>query len=263
MQTKETRVNGWGIAPHDWATLVEPKLIPLYKAALQRLQADKKTVLLDAGCGSGLFLSMASASGTKIFGTDAAPGLLELTKKRLPEGTFLLEDLSDITFCESSFDVVTAFNSLQYAPEPMAALLQFKKLLRGGGKLVIGLWDDVKHCEAGTIFSALASWLVPPPPHTPGPFALSSEGTLEQMARECKLSLLHKERIHCPWLFTSREDLFKAFLCTPPGIKAIGPLGEKKVKEIIDLKSMPYCLADEIYFMHNYCHLFILQKQGR
>jgi 2-polyprenyl-3-methyl-5-hydroxy-6-metoxy-1,4-benzoquinol methylase len=50
-------------------------------------------MLLDAGCGSGLFLNMASAAGAWITGIDAAPGLLDISKKRLPDTTLLIEDL--------------------------------------------------------------------------------------------------------------------------------------------------------------------------
>jgi hypothetical protein len=75
--------------------------------------------------------------------------------------------------------------------------------------------------------------LPPPPPDAPGPFALSADGKIESMARELKLSLVHKEKVFCPLLFTSLEDLFKAFMSTGPAVKASEILGVEKVKEII------------------------------
>jgi 2-polyprenyl-3-methyl-5-hydroxy-6-metoxy-1,4-benzoquinol methylase len=38
-------------------------------------------MLLDAGCGSGLFLNIVEVTGVTIHGFDAAPGLLEVAKK--------------------------------------------------------------------------------------------------------------------------------------------------------------------------------------
>src|SRR5664279_5863866 len=90
MKTKEIQGKLWSAAPKDWANFLEPTFIPLYQAALRQLHLEEDMVLLDAGCGSGLFLTMASTTSVKIYGIDAATGLLNLTKKRLPEGTFLI-----------------------------------------------------------------------------------------------------------------------------------------------------------------------------
>ena len=46
---------------------------------------------------------------------DAAPGLLEVARKRNPQNNFIEEDLEAMPFNDESFDVVTGFNSFQYA----------------------------------------------------------------------------------------------------------------------------------------------------
>jgi len=260
MKTKEIQGKLWSTAPNDWAIYFEPSFIPMYKAVLKQLDLNKETVLLDAGCGSGLFLRMASTTGAKVYGIDAAPGLLHLTKQRVPQATLLLEDLEEIPFPENSFDVVTGFNSFQYAGNKFSALEQAKKIVRKDGKIVIGLWDEARFCDSSSIFSSLAALLPPPPPDAPGPFALSAEGTIERMSQQLQLSILHKEKVSCPLLFTSLEDLFKALMCTGPAVKAAEILGEEKVKEVIEKATEPFRLADEIYFMNNYFNYFILQK---
>ncbi|MEP6951614.1 MAG: class I SAM-dependent methyltransferase, partial [Ginsengibacter sp.] len=260
MKTRQPQGKLWSTAPHDWATFLEPTFIPLYKAVLQQLHLDEKTVLLDAGCGSGLFLKMASSGGAKIYGIDAAPGLLELTKQRLPKGTFLLEDLEEIPFSKGSFDLVTGFNSFQYARDKVSALNQARRVVRAGGKIILGLWDEPEYCEASSVFSSLAALLPPAPPDAPGPFALSAEGTIEKISQKLLLAILHKEKVCCPWMFTSLQDLFKAFMCIGPAVIAVEMLGEEKVKEVIKQSVQPFCIADEIYFMNNYFNFFILKK---
>jgi ubiquinone/menaquinone biosynthesis C-methylase UbiE len=263
MKTKEIQGKLWSASPKDWANFLEPTFIPLYKAVLRQLHLEEDMVLLDAGCGSGLFLTMASTTSAKIYGIDAATGLLNLTKKRLPEGTFLIEDLEDMPFGDNSFDIVTGFNSFQYAGNAVEALRQARRVLRSEGKIIVGLWDDAKFCDAGSVFSSIASLLPPPPPGAPGapgPFALSTEGTIEKISKQLQLTVLHKEKVSCPWLFTNLRDLYKAFMCTGPAAKAAEILGDQKVKKLIKHASQPYCLANEIYFMNNYFKFFILQK---
>jgi SAM-dependent methyltransferase len=260
MKTKETQGKLWSTAPQDWANHWEPTFIPLYKAVLKQINVNEETVLLDAGCGSGLFLSMVSATGAKIYGIDAAPGLIHITQQRVPEATLMIEDLEEIPFGKNSFDVVTGFNSFQYAGDKLAALNQAKSVVREGGKIVVGIWDEAANCDSSIIFSTLGKLLTPPPPDAPGPFALSAEGRVESMAKELKLSVVHKEKIHCPLLFTNLEDLFKAFMSTGPAVKASETLGVEKVKEIIKSSSEPFRIAEEVYFMSNYFNFFVLQK---
>lgn len=260
MKTKETQGKLWSTAPADWAKFLEPTFIPLYRAVLPKLSLNEKTILLDAGCGSGLFLNMASSTGTKIYGIDAAPGLLGVTKQRIPEGTFMLEDLEDAPFSDDSFDVVTGFNSFQYAGDKAAAIAQAKRVVRKGGKIVIAIWDEAPKSDASFVFASLAKLLPPPPPDAPGPWALSAEGKIEAIAKELNLTLLHKEIVACPWMYTSLEDTYKAFMCTGPAVKAAETLGTEKVKEVIRQNAEPFRLTDEIYFMNNHFKFFLLQK---
>ncbi|HET9429980.1 MAG TPA: class I SAM-dependent methyltransferase [Chitinophagaceae bacterium] len=260
MKSRETQGKLWSTAPQDWANFVEPTFIPLYRAVLEQLHLDEKTAVLDAGCGSGLFLNMVSSTGAKIYGIDAAPGLMELTKQRLPEGTFMLEDLEELPFNDNSLDIVTGFNSFQYAANKLAALKEARRVVGKGGKIILGLWDEAKFCDASLIYSTIAGYLPPPPADAPGPFALSAEGTIEKMSEQLQLTVIYKERVACPWLFTNLPDLFKAFMCTGPAVRASEILGVEKVKEVIEQSSQPFRLADDIYFMNNYFNFFILKK---
>jgi SAM-dependent methyltransferase len=260
MKTKETQGKLWSTAPRDWADHWEPTFIPLYKSVFKQVNFSEETVLLDAGCGSGLFLSMASATGAKLYGIDAAPGLLQLTSQRVPEATLMLEDLEEIPFGENSFDVVTGFNSFQYSGDKLEALRQAKSVVRPGGKIVVAIWDEAVNCDSSIIFSTLGKLLPAPPPDAPGPFALSAEGKIEEMSQQLGLKLIYKEKVECPLLFTNLQDLYKAFMSTGPAVKASETLGVDKVKEIVKASSEPFRVADEIYFMSNYFKYFVLQK---
>jgi SAM-dependent methyltransferase len=260
MQTKEVQGKLWSSAPSDWVNYLEPTFIPMYEAVLNKLELDDDKMLLDAGCGSGLFLNMVEGTGASIHGFDAAPGLLEVAKKRLPSITLLIEDLETAPFNDETFDVVTGFNSFQYAGSFENALKEAKRVTKKDGKVVIGIWGKEEDCDAGTVLKKVGSLLPPPPPGTPGPFALSQEGRVESICQSIGLRVIDKQTVFCPWQFSGDEELIKAFMCTGPCVKAAQNVGEELVKETILRSSQPYNLADEIYYMHNYFTFFIAEK---
>jgi SAM-dependent methyltransferase len=260
MQTKELQGKLWSSAPTDWVKYLEPTFIPMYQAVLKQLQLDEEKMLLDAGCGSGLFLRMAAATGAYINGIDAAPGLLAISKKRLPDATLLIEDLENIPFDDETFDVVTGFNSFQYAGSFENALAEARRVANPQGKVVIGIWGKEEECEAGTVLRAVASLLPPPPPGTPGPFALSEDGKVETICKSVGLKVIHKQTVFCPWQFSGIEALQHGFLCTAPCAKAVLAVGEQHVRETITASAQPFNLADDVYFMRNDFTFFITEK---
>ena len=173
MSTKTIQGKLWSIAPQYWSKHFEPWFLPMYRKVLGQLELSGDKLLLDAGCGSGLFSYMAIQAGAQVVGVDAAPGLLEVAKQRNPQNNFLEEDLEALPFVEDTFHVVTAFNSLQYASDFEKALVEAKRVLKPGGKLVIGIWDKPGFSDATNVLKAIGTLLPPPPPGTPAPFALS------------------------------------------------------------------------------------------
>ena len=260
MQTRETQGKLWSTAPADWVNYLEPTLIPMYKSVLKKIELDEEMMLLDAGCGSGLFLSIAESTGATIYGFDAAPGLLEVAKKRLPSTTLLIEDLEAIPFNDETFDVVTGFNSFQYAGSFENALKEAKRVTKKDGRVVIGIWGKEEVCDAASVFKKISSLMPPPPPGMPGPFALSEEGRVERICRSVGLKVVYKETASCPWQFSGNEELLKGFMSTAPCVKAAQNVGVVKVSEAVLAGSQPFNLADEIYYMNNYFTFFIAEK---
>ena len=140
MSTKAIQGKLWSVAPQYWSQHFEPCFIPMYKKVLQQLKLTEQTLLLDAGCGAGLFSSMAIERGAQVIGVDAAPGFEE-ARRRNPSNNFLEEDLEALPFAGDSFDIVTGFNSFQYAGNFESALREAKRVLKKNGQLVIGIWD--------------------------------------------------------------------------------------------------------------------------
>jgi 2-polyprenyl-3-methyl-5-hydroxy-6-metoxy-1,4-benzoquinol methylase len=92
------------------------------------------TRLLDIGCGGGFALLLAARRGARVAGLDATSALLDIARERVPAASLAIGDLEDpLPFDPGSFDVVTAFNSIQYAADPVTAVKKSSQLVRPGG----------------------------------------------------------------------------------------------------------------------------------
>jgi ubiquinone/menaquinone biosynthesis C-methylase UbiE len=89
---------------------------------LERTGVGPDTRYLDVGCGGGGAVQLAAARGAQVSGIDAADTLLAIARERTPKGDFHIGDLEALPFDDATFDVVTGFNSFQYAANPAVAL---------------------------------------------------------------------------------------------------------------------------------------------
>ena len=260
MSTKSIQGKLWSTAPPYWAQHFEPWFSPMYQVVLKQLELSEKDRLLDAGCGSGLFTHLAARTGAEVIGVDAAQGLLELARTRNPQISFLQEDLETLPFKDNNFDVVTGFNSFQYAGSFENALQEAKRILKPGGRLVLGIWDKPQLSDATNVLKAIGSLLPPPVPGTPGPFALSEDGRIEGEFANNHLKMILKTRASCPFLYSSLTDGIKSFMGTGPAAAAMNHSSREIVEDTISQALTPLHLVDDLYFLQNSFLVFIAQK---
>jgi ubiquinone/menaquinone biosynthesis C-methylase UbiE len=60
----------------------------------------------------------------------------------VPDGVFCLGELESLPFANGAFDLVTGFNSFQYAANPGAALAEAKWVVKPGAHVVVVTWGD-------------------------------------------------------------------------------------------------------------------------
>lgn len=94
--------------------------------------------LLDVGCGVPLFLDLARSAGYEAQGLDPVPEVA-----RIARNDFGLQvetaPFDRTTLPNASFDVVTMWDFLEHAPDPLAALGRARQLLRSGGVLFVSV----------------------------------------------------------------------------------------------------------------------------
>ncbi len=112
------------------------------------------TSLLDLGCGDGSFCAFAAARGAVVHGIDVEPDAVACALEAVPGADFRLGLMENLPWPDSSFDVITAFDSLQYALDPEMALIEASRVLRADGRIAVCKWGPP---DGNEFFAFLAS----------------------------------------------------------------------------------------------------------
>ncbi|MCL2135540.1 MAG: class I SAM-dependent methyltransferase [Candidatus Bathyarchaeota archaeon] len=114
--------------------------IAKYVAAERVLNQSFCDVVLDVGCGSGLFFSYVAGRAGFVVGVDISRKLLFKAKERakfFDSVCVVQADADYLPFRDVVFDVIFAFTMLQNMPVPKKTLVEFKRKLGVDGKLVV------------------------------------------------------------------------------------------------------------------------------
>ena len=94
----------WSARALDWAYLMEPLFRSVYDALATSLEVAAHDKLLDMGCGAGLALHEYAQRGARVSGVDAAEGLLDIARRRVPAADLRHGSMTDLPWPEASFD---------------------------------------------------------------------------------------------------------------------------------------------------------------
>jgi len=141
----------------------------LWKRRLKIMNSWKKPgSLLDVGAGIGQLLAHAKHDFTEVYGTEISDSAMAIAQNKY--GVQLIKgQLEDIQF-DRTFDNVSLFHILEHVPNPRSFLEKCASLLSPGGRIFIGVPNDLLSWElkSRTAFKRLRRRL---PPHT-GPLGL-------------------------------------------------------------------------------------------
>ncbi len=241
----------WGAAADDFAELLEPTGRPIYEAAFDAMGVTTGTRLLDVGCGAGLALQLAHKRGAAVAGLDASAQLLAVARSRLAEADLRQGDVEELPYPDDSFDAVTAFNSVQYATNPVQALREIKRVASPGAPVAVATWGDPERCEARVLIAAMGVLLPPPPPGGGGPFALAAPGALEAFVESARLNAEQALEVPTPFEWPDVATAVRANLSPGPARAAIEHVGCDRVRDAIATALEPFVRPDGSVHLDN------------
>ena len=95
--------------------------------------------VLDVGCGEGRLPRDLKALGYSVIGVDGSPTLIGHAAEADPEGDYRVADAAQLPFGDASFQLVTAFMSLQDVDDLDGAASEIGRVLVPGGHVCLAI----------------------------------------------------------------------------------------------------------------------------
>jgi SAM-dependent methyltransferase len=226
---------------------------PAREAVARAAGIEAGASVLDVGCGSGEFCELAAARGARVSGTDAAAGLVEFARRRLPEADLRVGPIEQLPWPDDNFDLVVGFNAFQFAADFVAALAEAGRVTRSGGRVAICNWGRVEDRDVHAIFEPLSELKPPRPRDSP---ALGEPGVLEDLTRQAGLTPERADEVEVPYEFPDRPTLERALLAIAPVYGITPELAERVLGRTVDAPAQPYRRSDGSYrFENRFRHL--------
>lgn len=137
--------------PRGWlgeivARVMSYETIPVNRIALEHLEVDAGEAVLDVGCGHGRTLAALERHGQAGFvaGIDPSDVMVRLASRRLrraiAHGRAEVQraESSRIPYLDARFDAALAVHVLYFWPDPAVDLAEIRRVLRPGGRLLLG-----------------------------------------------------------------------------------------------------------------------------
>jgi MPBQ/MSBQ methyltransferase len=120
-------------------------------------ETDKKSKVLDVGCGFGgtsRYLARALGPDSEVTAITLSPKQVERAtelaiEQNTPNTKFMVEDALAMSFPDNSFDIVWACESGEHMPDKKKYIEQMMRVLKPGGKFVMATWCQRDDREIG------------------------------------------------------------------------------------------------------------------
>ena len=136
---------GWMLPLGSVISLHEPLVGRLFRAKKFDVSGCKD--ILDVGSGAGQILGhlvRASCPAARLVACDLSAQMLRRARQRLKtqRPSFVASDVAHLPFADASFDCITCGWVLEHLPDPRPGLLEFARVLRPGGRVLILATED-------------------------------------------------------------------------------------------------------------------------
>lgn len=202
------------------------------------------TSLLDLGCRDGAFCAFAARRGANVHGLDVEPDAIAQALEAVPGADLRLGLMENLPWEDASFDVVTAFNALQYALDVDMALTEAARVARPDGRIAICKWGRPEENEFFAFLTAIGANGVRGDD-------LPATDPVDEAIRAARLEVLATDHVAAPIEMADRvslsESLSRAGIDAAPSATSV------------TAAALPYRRADGTYRFENRLRYWILR----
>lgn len=131
--TKETEQF---VAFLEWIERLPPA-VELRERSYQLLDARPGETAIDVGCGTGRVVAELMERGIKAIGVDISEQMISVARHRFPDGNFRIAAAESLPFEDGTLDRYRAERLYQHLEDPAPALVEARRVLVPGGRLVL------------------------------------------------------------------------------------------------------------------------------
>ncbi len=134
---------------------------PLHHALVELTVSTPLGDLIDIGCGQGRLLKLLASRAQRAVGVDIDADARRFARAQvllagLPNCTLRKGDMYSLSFADDEFDTVILDDVLSTAEEPFDALLEARRLMRPGGRLL--LLSSIQENNSKELQAHFAAW---------------------------------------------------------------------------------------------------------
>ena len=204
------------------------------KEFLSRIPIDQNSRVLDVACGTGQIAFPAHQAGASVVGIDIAPNLIDQARARaITENCDIQFDVGDaeaLPYQDKEFDLVITLIGAMFAPRPVLAASEMKRVCKPGGKIIMGNWTPEGFI--GKMFKIVSKY-VPPSPLMESPLKWGQDEVVKERLKDDIKELKLSRRMypfHYPYDAFQVVEMYREYF--GPINRAFHILNEKGQKNL-------------------------------
>jgi SAM-dependent methyltransferase len=255
---KDQQRSQWRDAAGAWDRYFEwysRAFAPLMTWCADAIAAAPGMRVLDVAAGSGqpsLTIAPRIQPGGTILGVDFSPAMVAVAERRARDAgatnvSFRTMDAEHLELPDASFDAVTCACGLIFFPDAHRALAEMRRVLKPGGRVAIGVWDEPSQSPFVTVGGGAISQFhapTPPSPNSPGAFRFAKREVLERVLRDAGFADVSLASLPMPIEFGSTQEYWEMFTECAAGIKTkiatLSKVDQVKLRRLVDELAAPH-----------------------